>query len=90
MATEFPHIRFVGFDHGETDFYYAPSLNILIPCLLVPLATRYPPSNVRFEIGDVNERYRWQDASFDLVHARSINMAVRRSLLAQYVPNELL
>jgi hypothetical protein len=36
----------------------------------VPIQTRYPPSNVRFEIADVTERLRFADASVDVVHAR--------------------
>lgn len=37
---------------------------------LVPIQTRYPPQNVRFEIADVTERLRFADASVDVVHAR--------------------
>ncbi|KAH9993441.1 S-adenosyl-L-methionine-dependent methyltransferase [Russula vinacea] len=37
---------------------------------LVPIQTRYPPPNVRFEIADVTERLRFADASVDVVHAR--------------------
>ncbi|KAI9448738.1 S-adenosyl-L-methionine-dependent methyltransferase [Russula earlei] len=37
---------------------------------LVPIQTRYPPRNVRFEIADVTERLRFADGSVDLVHAR--------------------
>jgi len=37
---------------------------------LVPIQTRYPPHNVRFEIADVTERLRFADASVDVVHAR--------------------
>ncbi|KAG6901202.1 hypothetical protein C0995_015449 [Termitomyces sp. Mi166 len=44
---------------------------------IVPIATRYPPPNVQFEIDDVNTPFRWRMASVDLVHARSISMAVR-------------
>ncbi|KAE9391176.1 S-adenosyl-L-methionine-dependent methyltransferase [Gymnopus androsaceus JB14] len=35
------------------------------------------PENVQFEIHDIGERTRWPDASVDIVHARSIFMAVR-------------
>ncbi|KAG6826942.1 hypothetical protein H0H92_013819 [Tricholoma furcatifolium] len=42
---------------------------------IVPIATRYPPPNVQFEIHDVNDTYRWRTASVDLVHARSVSMA---------------
>ncbi|KAG6844102.1 hypothetical protein H0H87_009777 [Tephrocybe sp. NHM501043] len=44
---------------------------------IVPIATRYPPTNVQFEVHDVSSPYRWRTASIDLVHARSISMAVR-------------
>lgn len=44
---------------------------------LVPIATRYPPSNVQFEIADVNTPLRWENGTFDLVHSRSVEMAVR-------------
>lgn len=37
---------------------------------LVPIQTRYPPENVRFEIADVTERLGFADASVDVVHAR--------------------
>ncbi len=47
----------------------------------VPIATRHPPDNVRFEMADVNEPFRYNNGTFDLVHARSISMAVRGSLL---------
>jgi len=32
---------------------------------------------VHFEVQDVNSTYRWNDGAFDLVHARSVSMAVR-------------
>ncbi|KAF9529875.1 S-adenosyl-L-methionine-dependent methyltransferase [Crepidotus variabilis] len=57
MAAEFPHVRFIGFDH-------------------VPIATRYPLPNVRFEIHDVNTPFRWSDQSFDIVHLRATSLAV--------------
>ncbi|KIM37900.1 hypothetical protein M413DRAFT_30557 [Hebeloma cylindrosporum] len=44
---------------------------------IVPIQTRYPLPNVQFEIHDVNTNFRWQDATFDLINARDINMAVR-------------
>ncbi|KAL0952635.1 hypothetical protein HGRIS_006881 [Hohenbuehelia grisea] len=44
---------------------------------IVPIATRYPPNNVFFEVQDMNEPWRWGDATVDIVHARSISMAVR-------------
>ncbi|KAF8991325.1 S-adenosyl-L-methionine-dependent methyltransferase [Cyathus striatus] len=44
---------------------------------IVPIATRYPLPNVRFEIHDVNSGLRWGDGSIDVVHARSVSMAIR-------------
>lgn len=44
---------------------------------IVPIATRLPPDNVWFEMQDVSERLRFNNAGVDLVHARSISMAVR-------------
>ncbi|KAI0087505.1 S-adenosyl-L-methionine-dependent methyltransferase [Irpex rosettiformis] len=43
---------------------------------IVPIATRYPPNNVRFEMADVNQPLRYNNGTYDLVHARSISMAV--------------
>ena len=43
---------------------------------LVPIATRSPPDNVQFEMADINEPLRYNNGTFDLVHARSISMAV--------------
>ncbi|KAG6879313.1 hypothetical protein C0992_003640 [Termitomyces sp. T32_za158] len=43
---------------------------------IVPIATRYPLPNVQFEIHDVNTPWRWRTASVDMVHARSVSMAV--------------
>ncbi|CAK5271236.1 unnamed protein product [Mycena citricolor] len=45
---------------------------------IVPIQTRYPPSNVQFFIQDVNALSDaiWDDATFDLIHARSVTMAV--------------
>lgn len=42
----------------------------------VPIATRYPPRNVMFEMHNINERFRYANGYFDLVHGRSISMAV--------------
>ncbi|KAI0290271.1 hypothetical protein B0F90DRAFT_1787105 [Multifurca ochricompacta] len=47
----------------------------------VPIQTRYPPDNVRFEIVDVTERLRFADASIDVVHARMVCLRVRRAQL---------
>ncbi|KAF9564172.1 S-adenosyl-L-methionine-dependent methyltransferase [Agrocybe pediades] len=44
---------------------------------IVPIATRYPPDNVLFEMHDVNSiPFRWRDGTFDVVNARDIAMAV--------------
>ncbi|KAI0325261.1 hypothetical protein GY45DRAFT_1340222, partial [Cubamyces sp. BRFM 1775] len=42
---------------------------------IVPIATRYPPQNVIFEIHDIMEPFRYASGSIDMVHARSISMA---------------
>ena len=75
MAEEFPHVRFDGLDIGEL-----LSLQHL-PCVIaymgpVPIATRYPPVNVLFEMHDINQPLRYRDEHYDLVHARSISLAV--------------
>ncbi|KAA1475929.1 hypothetical protein DENSPDRAFT_453856 [Dentipellis sp. KUC8613] len=44
---------------------------------LVPIATQYPAPNVRFEIADVRARWRFADASVDVVHARCVSLPVR-------------
>ena len=46
----------------------------------VPIQTRYPPQNVRFEIADVTHRLRFADASVDIVHARMACLGVRSCL----------
>jgi len=43
---------------------------------IVPITTRSPPRNAHFEMHDVNEEFRYRNGTFDLVHARSISMAV--------------
>ncbi|KAI5121468.1 hypothetical protein M0805_003925 [Coniferiporia weirii] len=43
---------------------------------IVPMATRFPADNVQFEIHDINERTRWVDGRFDLVHMRNVSLAV--------------
>ncbi|THH03699.1 hypothetical protein EW145_g6079 [Phellinidium pouzarii] len=43
---------------------------------IVPMATRYPADNVQFEIHDINERTRWADGRFELVHMRNVYLAV--------------
>lgn len=44
---------------------------------IVPIQTRYPPPNVHFEMHDLEERFRYCDGTFVLVHGRMISMAVR-------------
>ncbi|KAF8882839.1 S-adenosyl-L-methionine-dependent methyltransferase [Infundibulicybe gibba] len=44
---------------------------------IVPIATRYPLPNVRFEVHDANTPSRWGDKTVELVHARSVSMAIR-------------
>ncbi|KAI0314878.1 hypothetical protein OF83DRAFT_1134843 [Amylostereum chailletii] len=43
---------------------------------VVPIATRYPLENVRFEMADVNHALRFRAASVDLVHARMTSLAI--------------
>ncbi|KAJ6625960.1 S-adenosyl-L-methionine-dependent methyltransferase [Mycena sp. CBHHK59/15] len=43
---------------------------------IVPIATRYPLANVQFTMHDVNTRTVWDAGTFDLIHARSVSMAV--------------
>lgn len=43
---------------------------------LVPIATRFPRRNVRFEVHDLREQLRWGDGTFDLIHARDLSMGV--------------
>jgi len=43
---------------------------------IVPIASRYPPPNVQFEVHDASQSFRWNDNTFNLVHARSISMAI--------------
>ncbi|KAI0772386.1 S-adenosyl-L-methionine-dependent methyltransferase [Trametes elegans] len=44
---------------------------------IVPIATRYPPPNVKFEMHNIMDPLRYATGSIDMVHARSINMAIR-------------
>ncbi|EKM52274.1 uncharacterized protein PHACADRAFT_51948, partial [Phanerochaete carnosa HHB-10118-sp] len=44
---------------------------------IVPIATRTPPDNVFIEMADVNEPWRYHNGTFDLVHARSVSLAMR-------------
>ncbi|CDO76333.1 hypothetical protein BN946_scf184795.g4 [Trametes cinnabarina] len=52
---------------------------------IVPIATRYPPHNVRFEMHNIMEPFWYANGSVDFVHARSISMAIRdyRALLQE-------
>ncbi|KAI0673225.1 S-adenosyl-L-methionine-dependent methyltransferase [Trametes maxima] len=52
---------------------------------IVPIATRYPPPNVIFEMHDIMEPFRYASGTIDMVHARSITMAIRdyRALLQE-------
>lgn len=43
---------------------------------IAPIATRYPLPNVRFEIADVTEPYRFTSGSVDMVHARVTLLSV--------------
>lgn len=75
MAEEFPHVRFDGLDIGE--FAILQHLSRVIAYMgPVPIATRYPPVNVLFEMHDINQSLRYRDEHYDLVHARSISLAV--------------
>ncbi|KAI1781681.1 S-adenosyl-L-methionine-dependent methyltransferase [Ganoderma leucocontextum] len=47
------------------------------PSVPVPIATRYSPRNVLFEMHDIAEKFRYDSGSIDFVHARSISMAIR-------------
>ncbi|KAJ7603476.1 S-adenosyl-L-methionine-dependent methyltransferase [Roridomyces roridus] len=43
---------------------------------IVPIATRYPLPNVQFTMHDANTPTSYADGTFDLIHARSVTMAV--------------
>ncbi|KAH7911257.1 S-adenosyl-L-methionine-dependent methyltransferase, partial [Hygrophoropsis aurantiaca] len=43
---------------------------------IVPIATRAPRSNVHFEMADVMQPFRYRDGIMDVVHARSVSLAV--------------
>ena len=85
MAKEFPLVEFRGLDLGAC--YSGPRWMRLMTLLNIPLAliffptvpiqTRYPPQNVRFEIADVTGVLRFVDASVDIVHARMTCLRVR-------------
>lgn len=92
MAEEFPRVEFRGLDLGvwySSLLCMIQALLILTTCTnhhcsvfrpTVPIQTRYPPRNVRFEIADVTERLRFADASVDVVHARMACLRVRSCL----------
>lgn len=82
MAQRFPHVRFYGVDIGASArrMTVPPRFNGTAR-LLVPIATRYPPTNVMFEMHDIRDRSRYEDGSIDMVHARFINLVVNPSLL---------
>jgi hypothetical protein len=96
MAAEFPRVEFRGLDLGAWSYqsamekpedligHAAPPLAQIITYIVslptVPIQTRYPPRNVRFEIADVTERLRFADASVDVVHARMACLRVRSCL----------
>jgi len=44
---------------------------------IVPIQTRHPPNNVHFEMHDITQEFRWASGTMDVVHARSIMLAVR-------------
>lgn len=76
MAQEFPHAKFYGLDIG-TPSSHTVSILVLSPYyVLVPIATRMPPNNVRFEMQDIGAQLRFHDGTFDLVHARAVSMTV--------------
>ncbi len=91
MAREFPLVKFRGLDLGACRSFLghqssirhvllAASAACYSPIVLypiVPIQTRYPPENVRFEIADVTERLCFADASVDVVHARMACLSVR-------------
>ena len=82
MARDFPDVRFYGVDIGA-----CPRSPPAAACpdagwradhraSAVPIATRYPPRNVQFEMHDIKESFRFDSASIDFVHARMISLAV--------------
>lgn len=60
--------------HSSAACLHHPSVAF---CPTVPIQTRDPPHNVRFEIADVTGVLRFADASVDVVHARMICLSVR-------------
>ncbi|KAI0262790.1 hypothetical protein BC834DRAFT_890257 [Gloeopeniophorella convolvens] len=53
---------------------------------LVPIQTREPPGNVRFEIADATQELRFANGSVDIVHARMTSL---RGETLPYVINEI-
>lgn len=76
MANEFPHVSFYGLEIGESlddlDCEIRSDDNFLVP--IVP--NENLSENVQFEIHDIGKQTRLGDASVDMVHARSVFMAV--------------
>lgn len=75
IAAEFPSVRFTGIDIGA---YFSHSLvtQFELTIYWVPITTRYPLHNVNFELGNINEEFRWPDATFDFIHGRDISCSV--------------
>ena len=65
-----------GFHPASTRWPPTYALSILTRRYTVPIATRYPPDNVRFEIVDVRQFLRFSNDSIDFVHARSAFLGV--------------
>jgi len=59
---------------------HSPCLDMPFLRPIVPIQTRYPPQNVRFEIADVTGVLRFPNASVDVVHARMTCLRVRSCL----------
>ena len=81
MARQYPHVKFYGLDIGACPYMplHAPRNLSNAPAISippVPIATRYPPRNVLFEMHDIMDPFRYSTGSIDMVHARSITMAV--------------
>jgi hypothetical protein len=85
IARELPHVLFTGIDIGA-HLSHCPVTSIRLTIFFpVPIATRYPLPNVRFEIGDITEELRWPNAIFDFIHARSISLSVSHDFCSEIV-----
>ena len=73
MGRTFRDSSFIGVDIGQ---YHAIVYHCCSYRITVPIATRYPLGNTRFEIQDISEQLRWSDGTFDLIHARDLSMGV--------------